>query len=588
MKNRGWALVLIGAVMMLWGAGCSHDGPTAPVAGPQMNAAADDGDALLNKVMPVEGAREPVNAVLDGRYIIQLKQDKSPVAAVVKDLAARHGFTASTMYGAALRGFAARLTDEQAAALAAESQVLRIEPDRVMTVLAQGLPTGVDRMDAERNLFSGIDSGPDMVDVDIAIIDTGIDPDHPDLNVAGGVKLVGGTPDPNFFDGFGHGTHVAGIAAARNDGQGIVGVAPGARLWAVKVLTDGGTGSLSDIIAGLDWVAARADEIEVINMSLGGLGWSDAYRSAVQGCVNLGVVVVVAAGNFGMDVYGFDRSMGNWDDTVPAAFPEAMTISALADNDGLPGGLGGNTSAGPDDSRATFSNSSHNVAPGNPVNSLGAAIDLMLPGVDITSTVPGGGYEAMSGTSMASPHGAGLVALYIAEHGRAHDAAGVYAIRQALIDAGALQDDPFWGLVGGGDGDGNPEPIGMAASLTGFTDLGFRYFHAQPSILPGQTVDATIIMGNRGTTVVPAPVTVTMIETNTGHEVMTPRVVPFDLEVGRILTSYPHIRTPANLAPGMYTLRVQHDFSDDLGFNDAMSIDVEVLPVSVERQAALD
>ncbi len=578
-----WKIVLGGLLITVW-AGCTGDSPTGPgQAGTEVSAPVGG----LEKVLPAGKVRPTVDQVLPGRYIVQMKADKGRVGALALDLAKRHGFIVDHLYETAVRGFAARMTAEQAAELAGEAGILTVEPDRVMTVFAQGLPTGVDRMDVERNFHSGIDSAPADLDVDIAIIDTGIDPDHPELNVVGGVKLVGGVPDPDFRDGFGHGTHVAGIAAARNDGRGIVGVAPGARLWAVKVLKDNGTGSLSDIIAGVDWVAARADQIEVINMSLGGFGWSDAYRSAVRGCVNQGVVVVVAAGNMGMDIYGWDRTIGNWDDTVPAAFPEAMTISALADSDGLPGGLGGATSSGADDAFPGFSNNSHNVVAGNPVDSPGAGIDLMLPGVDIISSVPGGGYEAMTGTSMASPHGAGLVALYIVEHGRATDAAGVYAIRQALIDQGAPQDS-YWGLASNSDPDGNHEPIGMAAPLTSFTDVGFRYLKAEDTIYPGQTIHARITMGNRGTVDVAGPVTVTMIETESGRELMTPRVVSAGLPVGTTLTSSPHIRTPANLTPGLYTLRVRHDFQDDLEFNNSMEIEVEVLPVPAGRQVSSD
>lgn len=566
-RNRGIVLIL-SSLFTLALAGCSSDSPTNPLTAPGIDADSRAAD---------KGLPPGLGDVLPGRYIVRLGPGKSAVEAVATDLAKRNGFAVDHLYSSALRGFSAGMTTAQAAALASENGVLGVEPDRPMRAFAEFLPTGVDRVDAERNPNSGIDGGSAAVDVDIAIIDTGIDPDHPDLNVVGGVKLVGGTSDPDFRDGFGHGTHCAGIAAARNDGQGVVGVAPGARLWAVKVLDDTGSGSMSDIIAGVDWVAARADEIEVANMSLGGFGWSDALRAAIQGCVSQGVVVTVAAGNYGMDVYGFDRTIGTWDDQVPAAIPEAMTISALADGDGLPGGLGAATSSGADDSFASFSNSSHNVVAGNPVNSPGAAIDLMLPGVDIISSVPGGGYAALSGTSMASPAAVGLVALSIAEHGRAADAAGVYAIRQALIDQGAPQNSP-WGLAAGGDGDGNPEPLGMAAPLTDFSDLGFRSFRAQATINPGDTVHAKVILGNRGTGPVVGPVTVRMFDADSGVDVTTPRVLSTGLAVGQSLTSAPHIRTSANLAPGVYTLVVQHDLADDLGFNDSMSIEIEVVP----------
>ena len=107
--------------------------------------------------------------------------------------------------------------------------------------------------------------------MDVAVIDTGIDSKHPDLNVVGGVNFAGGNPK-SFNDGNGHGTHVSGTIAALDNAQGVVGVAPGARLWGVRVLNNQGSGFLSDVIAGIDWVTANASTIEVANMSLGWTG----------------------------------------------------------------------------------------------------------------------------------------------------------------------------------------------------------------------------------------------------------------------------------------------------------------------------
>jgi subtilisin family serine protease len=211
-------------------------------------------------------------------------------------------------------------------------------------------------------------------------------------------------------------------------------------LWAVKVLDSGGSGYLSDLIAGVDWVTAHASTIEVGNMSLMATAKSDIFRKAIQNSVAAGVVHVVAAGNNGGDIFGRDGVFNTSDDAIPAAYPEVATISALADSDGKPGGLGAATNYGADDSFASFSSYSASIAPGNPVNSPGAGIDLLMPGVNIYSCWMNGGYRLASGTSMASPHATGLAALYIAEHGRASNAAGVYAIRQALIDAGQNQD----------------------------------------------------------------------------------------------------------------------------------------------------
>ncbi len=199
------------------------------------------------------------------------------------------------------------------------------------------------------------------------------------------------------------------------------------------------------MIAGIDLVTAHADEIEVANMSLSGIGFLQSLHSAIETSVNAGVVYVVAASNDAKDVYGKNGHLDtaatckgmfcrNADDYIPAAYTAAMTVSALGDFDGSPGGNVSDqnstlafttcTHTG-DDVMACFSNYSQSVAAGNPVTSPGAAIDVAGPGMDILSTYPGG-YAWINGTSMASPHVAGAVALYIAEYGRATDAAGVH------------------------------------------------------------------------------------------------------------------------------------------------------------------
>ena len=201
-----------------------------------------------------------------------------------------------------------------------------------------------------------------------------------------------------------------------------------------------GSGRLSDIIAGVDWVTQHSGTIEVASMSLGGVGYSDSLRLAIQACVAKGVVVVVAAGNAANDVYGSDGVAGTGDDMFPAWYPEVMAVSALCDTDGVLGGLGlpallcsGITNS--DDALACFSNYSL-AATNSFVTSPGRAIDIAAPGVNIYSTYKNGSYATLSGTSMAAPHVSGAVALYCATYGRATNAAGVYAIRQALVNAG--------------------------------------------------------------------------------------------------------------------------------------------------------
>ncbi len=294
------------------------------------------------------------------------------------------------------------------------------------------VPTGLNRIDAELSPTANIDGNPNALDVDVAVIDTGIDLSHPDLHVFRNVNII--SSSKNGADDNGHGTHVAGTIGAKDDDKGVVGVAPGARLWAVKVLDAQGSGLMSNIIAGIDYVTQHASEIEVANLSLGCKCTSAALDSAINNAVNAGVVMVVAAGNSSANATNFS----------PANNPNVITVSAIADFNGQGGGGAGSTCRkDTDDTFADFSNY------GNP-------IDIAAPGVCINSTYKGGGYTQMSGTSMASPHVAGAAALYIAGHGRASNAAGVSSIKSALLGA-AVSQSAQNGFSG--DPDSSQEPL---------------------------------------------------------------------------------------------------------------------------------
>jgi subtilisin len=377
--------------------------------------------ALL--VMVVAATPSAAAPSASGSYIVVLKGTASP-AALARAHASRYGAKVGHVYRHALSGYSATLSSDRVAALKADPNVAAVAPDLPVHAFAQTLPTGIDRIDGElSSTRSGDGSG--AVDVDIAIIDTGI-ASHPDLNVVGGVNCVGGS---SFNDDNGHGTHVAGIAAARDDAEGVVGVAPGARLWAVKVLNAAGSGTTSQIVCGIDWVTARASTIEVANMSLGGQslfgsfsGCSSSFdpmHPAICRSVGAGVTYAVAAGN----------SAANANNFVPATYAEVITVSALADFNGQPGGGAASTCrADVDDTFANFSN-------------FGADVDLIAPGVCILSTYPGG-FNTFSGTSMASPHVAGAAALYKANNPGATPA----QVKTALQNAGNLNwndaDDP--------------------------------------------------------------------------------------------------------------------------------------------------
>lgn len=211
--------------------------------------------------------------------------------------------------------------------------------------------------------------------VRVAIIDTGIDTTHPDLvgQVDGGYSAITRSEASGAYqDDNGHGTHVAGTVAALRDGKGVVGVAPQARLYAVKVLDADGSGNLSDVIDGIVWAASN--DMQVANMSLGAPFGSETMQRALRFAAGRGMIVVAAAGNSGGSV-GF-----------PGAYPEAIAVAASDFQDKLA-----------------------------PFSSRGPEVDFIAPGVDIVSDKMGGGFVSYSGTSMAAPHVAGLAALAVSK-----------------------------------------------------------------------------------------------------------------------------------------------------------------------------
>ena len=212
--------------------------------------------------------------------------------------------------------------------------------------------------------------------VKVAILDTGIDIDHPDLdgNLAGCQNFISWYR--NCDDDNGHGTHVAGIIAAEDNDFGVVGVAPKAKIYALKVLNSQGSGYLSDIIEGLDW--AVTNNMDVVSMSLGTNSDIQSLHQAVQKVYQAGIVVVAAGGNDGPGSNSVD---------YPAAYSEVIAVAATDSTNKVPSW-----------------------------SSRGAAIDLAAPGVSVYSTYLKGGYQTMSGTSMSTPHVTGVVALRLQNH----------------------------------------------------------------------------------------------------------------------------------------------------------------------------
>lgn len=306
------------------------------------------------------------------------------------------------VYGTVLDGFSVRLSAEEFEALKNDPAIKFIEKDRVVSI-AQGnrpggggggggstgqeTPWGITRVGGFINYTGN----------NVAwVLDTGIELTHPDLNVSttDGFTAFTSGRDANFNDLNGHGTHVAGTIAAINNNIGVVGVAAGAPVVPVKVLDARGSGAYSGVIAGVNWVGAKGRSGDVANMSLGG-PISQALDDAVLAASNQGIKFVLAAGN--------SSTNANNSSPVRVNGPNIWTISAMNSSNVF----------------ASFSNF------GNP------PVDYCAPGVSINSTWLKGGYNSISGTSMAAPHAAGVLLL-----GNART-------------SGFVQNDP----------DGNPDPI---------------------------------------------------------------------------------------------------------------------------------
>lgn len=267
--------------------------------------------------------------------------------------------------------------------------VIAIEPDIMMEAVAspaakppsggkpppppppaQTVEWNILKIDAQKAWINSTGAG-----VKVAVIDTGIDKTHPDLaaNIAGGRNFVrkGSRLDPDAWsDDNGHGTHVAGIIAAVNNTIGVVGVAPDAKLYAVKVLNSTGSGFVSDIIAGIEW--SVANDMAVINMSLGASTGSSLLADACQAAANDGLLIVAAAGNDGGPVI------------YPARYDSVIAVGATDSSNVVP----------------SWSNK-------------GAEVEVVAPGVSVLSAYKGGQYKVLSGTSMATPHVAGICALML-------------------------------------------------------------------------------------------------------------------------------------------------------------------------------
>jgi subtilisin family serine protease len=361
---------------------------------------------LLTFSLNLTGSPQDAREIIPNQYIVTVRNGEDP-GAIGREIAAAHGGKIIHAYYSALNAFAIRLPmDKIPEAVLNRWNILFFEQDQVIYLnkkpsrpgngdnggdspSGQETPWGINRV-------GGAGDGTGKT---AWIIDSGIDLDHPDLNVDTNrsMSVLGGkNRSPN--DQNGHGTHVAGTIAALDNDRGVVGVAAGAFVVAVRVLDKRGSGTLSGVIAGIDYVAANGVAGDVANLSVGG-AYSLALNDAVINAANIsGVLFVIAAGNSADDA--------NLVSPASANGANIYTVSAMDQGDVW----------------ASFSNY------GNP------PIDYCAPGVGIKSTWKGGGYNVISGTSMAAPHIAGIL----------------------LVNSGMITSD---GSVNG-DPDGIPDPIG--------------------------------------------------------------------------------------------------------------------------------
>jgi aqualysin 1 len=348
--------------------------------------------------------RTPAESVIPDRYIVVLKEEevRGP-AAVAREHAQRYGAQVFHTYQHALKGYAARIPDRRLEKLRADERIDYVELDQRAYASAQTVPWGIDRVDADLSSTEAGNGSGAVSKVNAYMIDTGVYR-HADLNV---VKHVNFTRDGKNYDCYGHGTHVSGIAAAKDDSRAVVGVAPGTPLTGVKVLDCDGAGSHSSVLKGVDWVTANAKKPAIANMSLAGPA-SRTLDEAVKKSARSGVFYSLAAGNNGAS--------------------NACKYSPARAGAGTNNGIATVAATNRRNAEPSWSN-------------YGRCVDIWAPGVSILSTKMGGGTATMSGVSQASPHVGGGAALYLSSRTSASPSRVETALKTAAKKPGTKSKD---------------------------------------------------------------------------------------------------------------------------------------------------
>jgi subtilisin family serine protease len=341
------------------------------------------------------------------------------VVGAIMSLERSHGFKATAFFSRAIRGFAATLTAAQRDRLARDPLVATIEPDIPMslppiTTQAQVVDWGISKIGADISSARSGDGTGVVTGVNVYVIDTGVDPTHPDINLVNHVSFTGA---PN-ADCNGHGTGVAGIIAGRDNGDFTVGVAPGAPVTGVKVFSCEGLTFPSYIIQGVDWVTANAQKPAVVNMSLGSLIPLTALNTAVKNSALTGLFYAVAAGNG--NPYTGQAVNACYSSPAGAGYDPPNTLNGIV------------TVAATDmaDAEAGFSN-------------YGVCVNIWAPGVAVTAPwlMSAGGTITASGTSFSSPYVAGAAALLLSRVPTLTPPLVEYVLRVTADTTGTLSKD---------------------------------------------------------------------------------------------------------------------------------------------------
>jgi subtilisin family serine protease len=497
------------------------------------------GAAPATAATPAEGtvvAANAANAIKD-RYIVVLKTTAKTGTA--HDLAARYHGTVTAEYGTAVNGFTVTLSEKAAKRLAANPAVATVEQDRTVaaTETQTGAPWGLDRIDQRTLPLAGTYTHPNTAaNVTAYILDTGVRLTHTEFagRARSGYDFI--DKDTDATDCQGHGTHVAGTVAGKTHG-----VAKQAKIVSVRVLDCNGSGSYSAIIAGVDWVTKNAIKPAVANMSLGGSA-STTLDTAVKNSIASGVTYTLAAGNENKDACTVS----------PARQPDAITVAATE----------------PTDARASYSN-------------YGTCVDLFAPGSSILSATKTSDTSTgkMSGTSMATPHVAGIAALYLAANP---------TWTPAQVRTAMLTDTTPNKITNPGNGTPNKLAYtGNIKAVVPTTAAGTTVYIINPTQFPIAdlaTVESPITVANAaGNGSGTAVVKVSARHTDRGDlavSLIAPDGTPYPLKAatsGDDVANFNAVYTvnlSGEVRAGTWKLRVQDQFAGDTGILDTWNLTV--------------